>query len=447
MKHNQDDPVRVFISYSHDSENHKDRVLNLADRLRSEGIDCHIDQYEMSPKGGWAQWMDRQIEDADFVLVVCTEKYQSRFSGKDTSSGGLGAKWEGAIITQDIYEAAGSSDKFIPVLFSPSDSQYRPRVLRPVTYYNVSTEDGYEDLYRRLTNQPLIAKPELGKRRSLPPRQRQQSFPATSQPSVPKKQAEARPQPLTQIEEKKTDYDSLVLLMNTKQQFQLISSTRIETDSVIRLHLAPSNPREIAFLSNLRNSHERSVAVAYGVDAFEARVESATQVRESGKEIWTVVLQESKDDYDSGYLEINFNNWSADDIAELRARRILLDESIGGSGTSSMDRLNAGMIEHYVRGKNNFIGDLHSPFPKLYEELRNNPPHFLAAARLFAVLYLRLSGVVRHVLRLDLKMQSDAQLAVRFEGERRQQYSNVLPHVIKVKGICPLLDEDEEDEE
>jgi len=83
----------------------------------------------------------------------------------------------------------------------------------------------------------------------------------------------------------------------------------------------------------------------------------------------------------------------------------------------------------------------------LYEELRNNTPHFLAVARLFAILYLRLSGVVRHVLRLDLKIQSGAHLAVRFEGERRQQYSNAAPHVIKVKGICQLLDEDEEDEE
>ncbi|HEY9820529.1 MAG TPA: SEFIR domain-containing protein, partial [Candidatus Sericytochromatia bacterium] len=38
----------VFISYSRDSREHKDRVLNLADRLRDDGIDCNIDQYEIS---------------------------------------------------------------------------------------------------------------------------------------------------------------------------------------------------------------------------------------------------------------------------------------------------------------------------------------------------------------------------------------------------------------
>jgi hypothetical protein len=45
---------RVFISYSHDSPEHADRVLALADRLRAEGIDCHLDQYETSPPEGLA---------------------------------------------------------------------------------------------------------------------------------------------------------------------------------------------------------------------------------------------------------------------------------------------------------------------------------------------------------------------------------------------------------
>ncbi len=30
-----------------------DRVLALADRLRSEGIDAQLDQYEVAPRKGW----------------------------------------------------------------------------------------------------------------------------------------------------------------------------------------------------------------------------------------------------------------------------------------------------------------------------------------------------------------------------------------------------------
>ena len=37
---------RVFISYSHDTEAHRDKVLAFADRLcRDDGIDVSLDQY------------------------------------------------------------------------------------------------------------------------------------------------------------------------------------------------------------------------------------------------------------------------------------------------------------------------------------------------------------------------------------------------------------------
>jgi hypothetical protein len=41
--------IKAFISYSHDSPEHADRVLALSDRLRGDGIDCIVDQYEESP--------------------------------------------------------------------------------------------------------------------------------------------------------------------------------------------------------------------------------------------------------------------------------------------------------------------------------------------------------------------------------------------------------------
>jgi hypothetical protein len=167
---------KVFISYSHDSPEHVDRVLSLADRLRAEGIDCHIDQYETSPPEGWPRWMVNQIETANCILVVCTEKYNLRFRGKSTDEKGLGAKWEGAIITQEIYEAESNNSKFIPVLFSPEDIAHIPITLRSATYYDLSLASGYENLYRRLSKQPSISKPDLGELRPMPPLERKQDF-------------------------------------------------------------------------------------------------------------------------------------------------------------------------------------------------------------------------------------------------------------------------------
>jgi hypothetical protein len=62
----------VFISYSHDSVEHQQRTLALADRLRSGGIDAEIDQSRAPPER-WPLWCERQIEAADFVLMVLAD--------------------------------------------------------------------------------------------------------------------------------------------------------------------------------------------------------------------------------------------------------------------------------------------------------------------------------------------------------------------------------------
>ncbi len=162
-------PPKVFISYSHDTSEHKGRVRDLSDRLRQEGIDSNIDQYEQSPPEGWPRWMERQIEEADFVLVVCTETYERRYRGAEDPGRGLGGSWEGAIVTQHLYEAQANNTRFIPVMFSSSDEVHVPFVLRGATRYRVDTEEGYVRLYRHLTAQPEVRRPELGNRRVLPP--------------------------------------------------------------------------------------------------------------------------------------------------------------------------------------------------------------------------------------------------------------------------------------
>jgi nitrogen fixation protein len=166
--------IRVFISYSHDSPEHMDRVLMLADRLRGDGIDCIIDQYEISPREGWPRWTMSQIEEARFVLVICTEIYNRRVKGKEETGKGLGAKWEGAIISQELYDSEANNDKFIPVLFSTEDLAHVPVYLRGTTRYVLDAS--YEDLYRHITNQPKRLKPALGARRSMPPLDRKEDF-------------------------------------------------------------------------------------------------------------------------------------------------------------------------------------------------------------------------------------------------------------------------------
>jgi SEFIR domain len=166
-------PPKVFISYSHETIAHQERVLGLADRLRADGIDAEIDLYNASPPEGWPLWCERQIRAADFVLMVCTETYFSRVSGEEKRGKGLGVVWEARIIRQLLYDAGAVSDKFVPVLFSDSSAEHIPTPIKGGSWYAVDRDDGYEDLYRRLTGQPRSLRPKVGVIRPLPPRKPQ----------------------------------------------------------------------------------------------------------------------------------------------------------------------------------------------------------------------------------------------------------------------------------
>jgi TIR domain len=110
--------LQVFISYSHDSLEHKARVLSVAEHLLTDGIEVILDQYieSDSPEEGWPRWMDQRIDEADFVLLVCTETYLRRVKGHEQLGQGHGVLWEAHLIYQHIYNTATRNPKFIPVL-------------------------------------------------------------------------------------------------------------------------------------------------------------------------------------------------------------------------------------------------------------------------------------------------------------------------------------------
>jgi hypothetical protein len=169
-------PDEVFISYSWDSEHHVATVLEISNRLRSEGVDCVLDQYEESPSEGWPRWMDRQIRDAQFVLMVCTENYYKKVMNETAANVGRGVKWEGGLIYQHIYNAGANNNKFIPVILKADDERFIPTPLQGATHYDLSTVRGYERLYARLLGRPLADKPKLGSARPLPKREVKTNF-------------------------------------------------------------------------------------------------------------------------------------------------------------------------------------------------------------------------------------------------------------------------------
>lgn len=157
-------PPRVFISYSHDSEAHRALVLGLSERLRADGMETRLDRYvpNGSPAQTWPRWMMDGLDWATHVLCVCTPTYYRRFRGHEEPGKGKGADWEGALITQEIYDARSRTTQFIPVLFTGATEAHIPEPLRGKTHYRPDTQAGFGDLYDALLNQGGIAPRPLG---------------------------------------------------------------------------------------------------------------------------------------------------------------------------------------------------------------------------------------------------------------------------------------------
>jgi TIR domain len=169
-------------------------VLALANRLRQDGIDAYIDQYAQPPPEGWPMWMEAQIKSSNFVLLVCTETYLRRVEQRKEPGKGRGVLWEAHLIYNTLYFEDAAVQKFIPILFADTPVSSIPLRLRGLPHYRVDTEDGYEELYRHLTNQPRHQIPKLGERCSLPPKE-PQSFP--SSPA-----AKSDPKPSSNLEQR-----------------------------------------------------------------------------------------------------------------------------------------------------------------------------------------------------------------------------------------------------
>jgi len=159
----------ALISYSHDSEEHENRVLELANRLRADGIDCELDQYVPggAPAEGWPRWMQARIEESDFVLMMCTPTYARRVLRKEAADRGRGVVWEASLLYNLLYFDDEFKARAVPILIGDATVRDIPLPFRD-NYVDLRTPDGYPQLLQRLYRRPRAAKPQVGDRAPVP---------------------------------------------------------------------------------------------------------------------------------------------------------------------------------------------------------------------------------------------------------------------------------------
>jgi hypothetical protein len=111
--------ISALISYAQESPERDRRIRILSERLRSDGVQCELDQYYDAPLQGWPKWMSDHIFDAHrFILVVPSARYARRWGLAEQQGVGLGAKWEGKLIRQVLYAEEGLNGRVIPACSS-----------------------------------------------------------------------------------------------------------------------------------------------------------------------------------------------------------------------------------------------------------------------------------------------------------------------------------------
>lgn len=152
-------PPRVFISYSHDSAEHKGWVLDFATTLRNRGIDAVLDQWDLKPGDDLPHFMETQLDSANYILMICTEKYVEK---ANTGIGGVG--YEKMILTSSLLKKI-DSNKIIPIILQQGTNK-RPSFLKTKIYIDFSNGDeneyNFDNLLRTLLNSPLYEKPKIG---------------------------------------------------------------------------------------------------------------------------------------------------------------------------------------------------------------------------------------------------------------------------------------------
>lgn len=154
---------------------------------------------------------------------------------------------------------------------------------------------------------------------------------------------------------------------------------------------------------------------------------------------WKIVLEINNQGQNfDPFSEMTVNGIPPDQIANMRARRILLDEKL------LVNVHNQTTLEFHIRGiPRSSLSEVNlpvlaSPIPGIYRQWRQTPERFKKFARLTSVLYLKLSNTVEDIRQLDLELLDSARLQVRFKGRRHRAAANVQPSILEFEGICPL---------
>ncbi len=151
--------VKVFVSYSYDDDEHKAWVSDLANKLRKNGVDVILDQFEAGIGSDLPLFMEQGLSNSNRVICICSEIYNEK---ADAGLSGVG--YEKRIICSELIKNS-STTWIVPVIRNNKSDYKLPKFLSSLKYISFEDDnkfyDNFYDLLRELHDQSNL--PPLGK--------------------------------------------------------------------------------------------------------------------------------------------------------------------------------------------------------------------------------------------------------------------------------------------
>ena len=243
-----------------------------------------------------------------------------------------------------------------------------------------------------------------------------------------------------------------VLLRPARRTYYFLRVQEVHVNSgEISLKLLPESSEEIEFLRSLKTGHDTTFAFAHRNDATWVALQWVAETPAN----WEMSLKKIHSERER--REATFGDFTSDEIAALRAKRILLDDKLSVASPWLFEyHVSNAISSQYEHG----LAVHKSPLPQLYRTFHETPEHFKKFAYLVSVFYLKLTNTVEEILQLELALREEdipvnlnggyphpryqtfrkgPALKVRFKGRRHQYFSIRPATLLEFEGICPLV--------
>jgi hypothetical protein len=158
------DRPKIFISYSWSNTLHEEWVIDLAERLMSDGIHVILDKWDLKEGQDKYHFIEQMVNEEQIkrVLLICDKEYKEK---ADLRKKGVGE--EALVISKEIYNSV-NQNKFIPIIKERNKlgEAYIPAFISTRIYIDLSDSDKfekeYEKLIRNIYEKPLYVRPSLG---------------------------------------------------------------------------------------------------------------------------------------------------------------------------------------------------------------------------------------------------------------------------------------------